>query len=354
MKTTVDYTSQSADFSAPHSPSRRQLLCLLALAPVALRAQSQPAMQTIAVEKLHCFTLRVSELERSVNFYQALFGMPVLARAPGAVSLRIGDGPRFLTLQECQPGETPAIAHIGLSVPALSVDGLAASLTARGLRERAAAAPTAEQLSAALQFWRATTPEAGVFLLDREGLLLQLCAPAWCGAAGGCSVLEPSPVEGLLQLNDINHFTNYMSNAATANQFYLDLFGLHYQSYQGPTMPTIGVGDGRQFLMFVGGAREEAPQASARIDHVSLSVEDFDVERILATLTQFGLSARAEPSVTPALSHWVSMRMPNRGGAEGGTPELYFSDPDGLHIQLQHLDYCGGGGYLGDACPALP
>jgi hypothetical protein len=118
-------------------------------------------------------------------------------------------------------------------------------------------------------------------------------------------------------------------------------------------MPTIGVGDGRQFLMFVGGAQEGVPSNPARIDHVSLSVTDFNVERILAVLTEFGLSARQDPAVTPALSHWISLRMPNRGGAEGGTPELYFSDPDGLHIQLQHVDYCGGGGYLGDQCAPL-
>jgi len=354
MKRTVDYTSRAADFSLPDIPSRRQLLCLLALSPFAVHLQAQGSAQAIAVSKLHCFTLRVTELERSVRFYQALFGMPVLTRQPGAVSLRIGAGPQFLTLQECQPGENPGIAHIGLSVPDLSVERIAASLASRGLRERAVPASSAELLRAALQYWRAESPEAGVFVVDREGLLLQVCAPTWCGVAGGCTTAEPAPEPGLLQLNDINHFTNYMSHAAAANQFYLELFGLQYQSYQGPTMPTIGVGDGRQFLMFVGGAREEPPQAAARIDHVSLSVENFDVERILATLTQFGLTGRAEPSVTPALSHWVSMRMPNRGGAEGGTPELYFSDPDGLHIQLQHLDYCGGGGYLGDACPALP
>jgi hypothetical protein len=50
------------------------------------------------------------------------------------------------------------------------------------------------------------------------------------------------------------------------------------------------------------------------------------------------------------------MRMPNRGGAPEGTPELYFSDPDGLSIQLQDVSYCGGGGYLGEVCtqPARP
>jgi hypothetical protein len=45
------------------------------------------------------------------------------------------------------------------------------------------------------------------------------------------------------------------------------------------------------------------------------------------------------------------MRMENRGGAPGGTPELYFTDPDGLLMQLQDATYCGGSGFLGDSCP---
>ncbi len=44
------------------------------------------------------------------------------------------------------------------------------------------------------------------------------------------------------------------------------------------------------------------------------------------------------------------MWLPDRGGFEAGTPEAYFSDPDGVSIQLQDPDYCGGGGYLGDDC----
>jgi hypothetical protein len=50
------------------------------------------------------------------------------------------------------------------------------------------------------------------------------------------------------------------------------------------------------------------------------------------------------------MSSYVTLRMPNRGGAEGGTPEFYFLDPDGLLIQLQDATYCGGAGYLGDVC----
>ena len=47
---------------------------------------------------------------------------------------------------------------------------------------------------------------------------------------------------------------------------------------------------------------------------------------------------------------YVTMRMEDRGGAREGTPELYFTDPDGIPIQLQDVTYCGGSGYLGNVC----
>ena len=52
----------------------------------------------------------------------------------------------------------------------------------------------------------------------------------------------------------------------------------------------------------------------------------------------------------PPLRHYVTMRMPDRGGAKDGTPELYFTDPDGLLVQLQDVTYCGGAGPFGEMC----
>jgi len=354
MKTSPEYTPHQTVYDRPRDPVRRLMLQLLALSPLSMKLHAQNAAGHIAVQKLHCFSLRVTDVARSLAFYQGLFGMPVQARNGDVVCLRIGDGPQFLSLQPCRADESPEIHHIGLSVPVITSSTIAVQLNARGLHSVSQGSENSDRLDAALQYRVARSPRAGVFVTDREGLLLQLCANTYCGAADdSCDAEQAAPGAGLLQLRDINHFTNYMSNAQAANQFYMDLFGLSYQSYQGPTMPTIGVGDGRQFLMFVGGSQEGAPARPGRIDHVSLSVDDFDVERILLVLESFGLAARQDPAVTPVLSHWVSMRMPNRGGAEGGTPELYFSDPDGLHIQLQHVDYCGGGGYLGDECMPL-
>ena len=68
------------------------------------------------------------------------------------------------------------------------------------------------------------------------------------------------------------------------------------------------------------------------------------------SITDDGLEARGDDRQAGPLMHYISMRMPERGGAEGGTPELYFTDPDGILMQLQHTTYCGGGGKLGEIC----
>ncbi len=327
---------------------RRLLLHLAAFAPFSGAVFGQGAAQPIAISKLHSFGLRVSDVGRSVSFYQQLFGMPIQAQEEGRVSLGIGDGPRFLSLKAAGMGEAPGITHITLSVPDFNAERLLGQLQAKGFAEVATPDP-AGGLRNAMKAWPIN--ESLIGFADQEGLMFQLCHPRYCGSNNGqCATTAAPRGPGLMALLDLNHFTNYMSHAPRTNQFYLDLFGLRVQSYQGPTSPTVGVGDGKQFLMFVGPAQEGVPAQPARIDHVSLAVADFGVEAIQAKLESVGIRPRTDPAVTPPLVHWVSMRMPNRGGAEGGTPELYFSDPDGLHIQLQDARYCGGGGYLGDEC----
>jgi len=79
----------------------------------------------------------------------------------------------------------------------------------------------------------------------------------------------------------------------------------------------------------------------------------FDPAKVTQLLVDYGLKKQEGQSRTPLITY-ISLRMPNRGGAEGGTPELYFTDPDGLAIQLQDVTYCGGGGFLGELCPPLP
>ncbi|MQA31094.1 MAG: hypothetical protein GEU82_14885 [Luteitalea sp.] len=77
---------------------------------------------------------------------------------------------------------------------------------------------------------------------------------------------------------------------------------------------------------------------------------------MMALLSKHGVTkaeaAGGGPSGGPMKAR-VRMRGPGSGGAPGGTPELYFGDPDGIVVQLQDPGYCGGGGVLGHVCPAI-
>jgi hypothetical protein len=80
-------------------------------------------------------------------------------------------------------------------------------------------------------------------------------------------------------------------------------------------------------------------------------MEGFNVDKVLKALADVGVKPRGDATgpLRPLMSY-VRMRGEEAGGAKGGTPELYFSDPDGILLQLQDVSYCGGSGYLGDIC----
>ena len=151
----------------------------------------------------------------------------------------------------------------------------------------------------------------------------------------------------------MSHFTIGVADPARTVQFYQALFEAPIQVRQGAA-PAYGIGPGVHFLMFIGGGpgRGGAPPAAPRIDHACMAMTGFDPAAVTKTLTGYGLKPLPNASREPLVTY-ISLRMPNRGGAEGGTPELYFTDPDGLAIQLQDVTYCGGAGFLGDVCPPL-
>ena len=305
----------------------------------------------VRLRKLNNFEIRVSDVSASVRFYQDLFGMPVQARTSQRTCLRIGDGPQFMAIREVQASEAPAITHLGYSIDNYDIETALSFLRSRGFELIDAPPVTAAGIEFAMQTWvrtRGNTPE--LYFADARGLIVQLSDSEYCGGSGEagdvCEVTDAMP-GGLMSLHDLNHFTVFLNDGAEANRFYQDAFGLSVQTYQGPQAPVTGIGDGYQFVMYAGPSRDELTPAN--IHHGCFNMYDFDVERILAELTQYGLSARGDAPVGP-LMHYVSLRMPERGGAEGGTPEVYFTDPDGILLQLQDVSYCGGGGYLGNEC----
>lgn len=333
--------------------SRRTLLAALSALPLARAGAAEPS--GIRLLRLNSFGIRVTDPARSVDFYQGLFGMPVQARDADRVSLRIGAGPQFMSVRSVGSGETPAITHIGYAVEDFAADRVQSALVGVGFTRVAAPPDTDSGGAHRLETWirqRGDTEE--LFFADAAGLIVQLSHADYCGGSGRngerCARPEVAP-EGLIRLDDLNHFTVFGADAG-ANLFYQDTFGLTVQAYQGPQSPVTGIGDGRQFVMYAGGGGRGGAATSASIHHGSFNMRDFDVERVLATLTAYGLTARGDgPGQTAGpRMHYVSLRMPPRGGAEGGTPELYFTDPDGILLQLQDVSYCGGGGYLGNEC----
>ena len=333
--------------------SRRTVLAGLSALPLARAAAAEHS--GIRLLRLNSFGIRVSDTARSIDFYQGLFGMPVQARDADRVCLRVGDGPQFMSVRGLSNGETPAITHIGYAVEDFAAERIQNALVDVGFA-RVAAPPATDAGSAhRLETWirqRGDTEE--LYFADEAGLIVQLSHADYCGGSGRngarCARPEAAP-DGRIRLDDLNHFTVFGTDGAAANRFYQETFGLTVQTYQGPQSPVTGIGDGRQFVMYAGGGGRGGAAAGASIHHGSFNMRDFNVERVRATLTEYGLAARddGQPQTGPKI-HYVSLRMPNRGGAEGGTPELYFTDPDGILLQLQDVTYCGGGGYLGSEC----
>src|SRR5262249_15452001 len=143
-----------------------------------------------------------------------------------------------------------------------------------------------------------------------------------------------------------------------------ELFGAPIRSRQGqipatggpPTTgaPGIGIGPGVAFVMFAGGAGGAprggaAAPRSSNINHVCMNMENFNPDDVMKALASFGITERVG-NQTPPLKSYISLRKEDRGGAKDGTPELYFTDPDGLLLQLQDVKYCGGAGFLGNVC----
>ncbi|MGE3512674.1 MAG: VOC family protein [Vicinamibacterales bacterium] len=335
--------------------SRRSLLMALPAVLAAGRAHAQGAKPMLKPRDLNHLTLSVTDPQRSLEFYQGLLGMPIQARQAATTLLRIGAGPQFLALGAAGSA-APGINHLCITVEDFSVDRVLSVLSAHGVSKAEA---TGGGLSGGPLRVRVRMrgPEFGgaqegtpeVYFGDPDGVVMQLQDARYCGGRGQageiCDRVEPAPARGLLSVRALNHFTMFVADAKKSNAFYQALFGFPIRSYQGPAAPTLAIGQ-VGFLMYAGAAAAGRP---ASINHVCLTVEDFNVDRITKALESFGITPRGSSAPGP-LQWYVSMRRENRGGAKEGTPELYFTDPDGIPIQLQDPTYCGGGGYLGNRC----
>jgi len=141
--------------------------------------------------------------------------------------------------------------------------------------------------------------------------LLVAAAPPSAGAA--------APVG---KVASFNHVSVFVPDVQKSVAFYQAMFGLPLLTRQDPGV-NLNCGAG-----FLGIYPLPANATASRIDHLCLGIENFDADAVLKQLTDRGLKA--------------SIRL------RGETKELYFTDPDGIRVQLQDVKYKGGTGVLGD------
>ena len=325
----------------PDAMTRRGALVVLSAAMVSPGLMAQQARSVIQTRRLNNVTIAVSNLQRSAVFYEKLFGPPI--RQGEMVVFRIGAGPHFFALTATRNGAKPDFLSYGLTVADFDPERVMRSLADHGV-------------GGAQITWRDDTPE--LFVPDPNGIKVQLAHTTYgygSGARGDMFPPAPAAVaKPAFQLKSINHVTLTIANGPREKEFYQTVFGLTVRAMQGSGV-TLAVGEGTDGIVFNAAANN--PNVVSGINHACFTIENFEAERVMAILIDNGL----EPieSGIPALIKPLTCRVrwrqrANNGGGPTsplGTPEVYFTDPDNIRIQIQDVSYCGGSGRLGQICP---
>ncbi|HWE52756.1 MAG TPA: VOC family protein [Bryobacteraceae bacterium] len=335
--------------------TRRTLLKSVPALAAASRVMGQAGKPQLPVRSLSHATLTVTDPKRSIAFYQGLFGMGITARQGTAPSLQIGSGVEFLFFTGGANAK-PGFNHFCMAMDNFVLNKATGILEEHGVSK--AEGGGGGMSGGPMKYRVRMRPEnlggakdgtAELYIGDPDGLSIQLQDSSYCGGGGELGEIcypkpEPAPTKGLLQLEDLSHFTLSVSDVAKSQAFYQDLFQMPIQAHQGPT-PLLGVGHGQFLTLAPAGTRP--PQ----INHLSFRMKNFNQERVFKALSDFGLKPRGS-ATGPAgpMEYYVTLRMPNRGGAKDGTAELYFTDPDGILMQIQDTSYCGGNGVMGEIC----
>ena len=160
--------------------TRRELvlaLSALVMARPAGGAAVQQGPAPIQVSTMNHVTLSVSDVQRSVEFYQRVLGLPLVTTqgterdwdAPAVPVLGIGTGPQFIALSR---GDRPHINHYCLGMEGFDAAEIVARLAEHGIearvRMRADSDPPAEEL----------------IFNDPDGIPVQIQDVSYCGGSG--------------------------------------------------------------------------------------------------------------------------------------------------------------------------
>src|SRR5690349_20397836 len=138
------------------------LLTALAAAPRTVAAQPPP----LSAATLNHASLIVSDLDRSVAFYQRTFGLAVKSTQQGGVNLAVGDA--FLGVYQGGANAMPHINHICFGIPNFDPAATVAALQAQGLPAES----------------RPRDGVTQVYTADPDNLRIQLQDVSFCGGVG--------------------------------------------------------------------------------------------------------------------------------------------------------------------------
>ena len=145
--------------------TRRELVAILAAAVAAPRvAAAQPAALKAAT--LNHASLIVSDMDRSVEFYQRTFGLAVKSTQQGGVNLAVGDA--FLGVYQGGANAMPHINHICFGIRDFDPAATVAALEGQGLPAES----------------RTRDGVTQVYTADPDNLRIQLQDVSFCGGVG--------------------------------------------------------------------------------------------------------------------------------------------------------------------------
>jgi catechol 2,3-dioxygenase-like lactoylglutathione lyase family enzyme len=184
-----------------HRITRRQALLSLPALAAGSKALAQSGNSPIRVRSLSHITVTVSDRQRSVEFYQGLFGLPIQHRQSSSTGLRIGSGLQYISMAQGGANSRPGIGHLCMTVDGFNVERVTKTLAGHGVSEGSRGPMTrwVRMRAPLTKDAPGDTPE--VYFGDPDGLVVQLQDVSYCGGTGPlgsqCRPLEPPPKKGL-------------------------------------------------------------------------------------------------------------------------------------------------------------
>jgi catechol 2,3-dioxygenase-like lactoylglutathione lyase family enzyme len=262
--------------------TRRDTLFALGAAAVQ-QARAQGGL--LRATRVDHVALAVGDIDKAMIFYRSLFGAEVLkdSRTPRRY-LRLG--PCYMAIAPATAGEVKRIDHFSIGIENFDAAAMKSSLEKPGLKVRES--------------------NVGLFVTDPDGTSVQIWADqSWKQLSNAAPEAGPKQ-DALFGPRGMHHLAIQVNDMARATEFYRKLFGEPAAGQGNPPQPAFQAGETRILLY------NPAPGKTAKIDHFSVLVDNFDAPSAVKVVKALGANAEL---------------------SRQGTLNEFF-DPDGIRLQV--------------------